>query len=658
MSETTSPPAQTPTAPTRRNTTMITKVKSLQELFAHPELKTSMAKLAPTHLNTDRLLKTFTSAVLKTPGLAKASPLSMLGAAMTIAYLGLEPNSPLGLMYLIPFDVTVFNRATKQRDYVRTDVTPIVGYEGYLELINRGRMVKDIDCQLIWPGDVFENERGSNRHFKHVQNFVPHPPDMEPTFAYMFARTVTGGEYLELIPAADVRKIRNMSQGYRTAVAARDNAIKNGWTPARVYTEAPWVKHADAMWRKTPLRQGQKWLPGRTPEMALAAHLDEMGEAGRVRFDNVLDVEQVIEGSWEVAESDVEPQDDGEPTEATKTQVQSATVGPQPDQKKEASGQPEQKPAAERQSTRKAAPAKAAAQPAKPADDEPPDDGRWGPSDGQPVQGQQSAPVDHGGGTVGTSPADEATNPSAGVPPFDALLLDENGTLVSGDPAEDPMTYVRQLAEYLGSHEQFRDRILQENADGTDAVRNHPSKEANDALDEVLDPPKQEEVPGAIVIELKTERGKPLEQPYQVAFNAEVATLVPENFFDFIDLNKATMLKVRGSFRSLMVKGLEARAKKIGVVITSEMRTELMAPPTAPGAKTPQDVEAEDLSTVRNRIADINQAKDLRDLEAFNEGPVLKSFADRMTRENKPQFVNMVKDAYLRRKKELSGAPA
>ena len=117
---------QKPAAPALKSFQPITKVKTLQELFDHPGLRSRMEHLLPKHLNAERMLRTLMNASLKTPGLRDVSPLSMLGAAMTIAYLGLEPNTPLQFLHLIPFRVEKWNPATKTRDYIRTDITPII----------------------------------------------------------------------------------------------------------------------------------------------------------------------------------------------------------------------------------------------------------------------------------------------------------------------------------------------------------------------------------------------------------------------------------------------------------------------------------------------------------------------------------------------------
>src|SRR5579864_2507902 len=158
-----------PGPPALRTFQPITKVKTLQELWDHPGLKSRMEAILPRHLNADRLLRTLINCGLKTPGLAKVDPMSMLGVAMTLAYLGLEPNTPLQQIFLIPFEVNKWNPKTRTREHIRTDANLIIGYQGYVELIARGERVKDLDCGVIWAGDDWVNERGSHKHFRHIE---------------------------------------------------------------------------------------------------------------------------------------------------------------------------------------------------------------------------------------------------------------------------------------------------------------------------------------------------------------------------------------------------------------------------------------------------------------------------------------------------------
>lgn len=618
-----------PAAPALRNYTPITKVKSLQELFEHPGLKARMEEIVPKHLDAGRLLRTFINATLKTPNLAKASPLSMLGCAMTVGYLGLEPNTPLGLMYLIPFDVN--KKVGNNWVYDRTDITPIIGYEGYLDLITRGGFIRDIDCQLIWPGDSWENERGSNRHFLHVEKYQPRTETAEPDFAYMFARTTSGGEYLEIMSRTDVHKIRNLSQGYRTALIARDRAAENGRHPSRSYTEAPWIKHAASMWRKTPLRAGQKWLPGRTPELAMAAQLDEASDSGRVRFDNVIDVEAVADGAWEVPNSDYEDEQGPErPPLNPPTQVQVKT--PPVDQ---STSQQNPKPPAERQQRK--APAKAATA----RSDEPPADfdERGRPAESTPVP--PAAAENPGASSVDPAdakpPEDVRRNEPAtsGAQAFETFVLDQNGDPVTEDPETDAMTFAVRLAEMARSWPALRGALLEQNADGIEdakatghigvinilsslTIADEPSPDEGSAEDET---------PGVICITLGMDRGKPLVQQYLKDFKAEVEALVDANFLDFIEMNRAEMAKVPQSTLSLCLKALVKRSGEVGVAVPGDLGPSLLQ--RAPAANATPTLSPADRAFLDKRIAQIAGLGTLDELGMLAEAKLIVDFLAR-----------------------------
>ena len=300
MSETT---GGRPAMPTRTQFKKLNELTTLQELFDHPDFKARIIGAIPKHMSAERLLRTFVTAVAKTPKLNKVNPLSMLGAYITVASLGLEPNTPLGHCYLIPFDEKKWNPATKTRDVMRTNVQLIIGYPGYLDLIFRSGRVKDLHCDVVWKGDDFSYEYGSNAHLRHKPKSQVHDEKEMPLYAYMHARMTDGGEVFEVMTAADVLTIRGRSQGYRTAMYAFDDAQTKGRKLPPSYTEAPWIKDPIPMWRKTALRAGQKWLP-KSIEMAVAGALDERGERGGVDFGKVLDVSNVVDGTWEVAEED------------------------------------------------------------------------------------------------------------------------------------------------------------------------------------------------------------------------------------------------------------------------------------------------------------------------------------------------------------------
>lgn len=657
-----------PTPPALRQSQPITKVKTLQELWDHPGLKSRMEAILPKHLNAERLLRTLINCGLKTPGLAKVDPMSMLGVAMTLAYLGLEPNTPLQQIHLIPFEVNRWNPASRKREYIRTDANLIIGYQGYVELIARGERVKDIDCQVIWEGDTLEYEHGSDRHFKHVERFAPRRPNQEPDFAYMHARLMTGGETIELMTAADIHHVRNSSQGYQAAMRAHDRAVEEGKPPARnpAYADAPWIKYPIPMWKKSALRSGQKWLP-KSAELATAISLDEAGDEGRVRFDQVIEGEAVSEGVWEVASSDVELE---APTETVPTnrptQVQVKTpdpevspATPQPDPKKTPSRQPA---------------AKKAAAPPSPPDDEVPF-GRW---DEEQQQQQTSLPETKqevtnpptGAVTGQTSAATqegESPSPATDVA-FDAWLVDMSGEPV--EPFTDPVAYADSLMVMLRTYPEAEAAIYEQNLDGIQDARTASPEAASMlqfAYEAVLDG-AEPEAPGIIVVPLTFDRGgKPELKAYHTAFKKEVGELVAGNFLDFIEMNRMEMGKVPTSTISLCLKELVSKGQALGVATPPGLGASLLqkttqAPATAAEPSDPDvpkfltpaaSVEDPDWKAARDRAKEIRDCKDLHEVNAMSNGIIIQSFGARMQREDKKEILDFITKTFADKRAEL-----
>ena len=75
--------------------------KTMQDLLRQmePEIK----KALPGSFTPERLSRIVLSSLSRNKALADTTPQSFLGAMMTAAQLGLEPNTPLGQAYLIPF---------------------------------------------------------------------------------------------------------------------------------------------------------------------------------------------------------------------------------------------------------------------------------------------------------------------------------------------------------------------------------------------------------------------------------------------------------------------------------------------------------------------------------------------------------------------------
>ena len=203
-----------------QNKSMQTYIKSMEG-----EIK----KALPSVITPERFTRMVLSAISVNPKLAQCTPKSFLGAMMSAAQLGLEPNTPLGQAYLIPF-------ANKGQLEVQFQI----GYKGLLDLAYRSGEVDVIQAHIVYENDEFECEYGLNPTLKHI----PADSDRgEPSKVYAVFKTKSGGYGFEVMSMDDVRRhAEKYSQAY-----------KSGYSP--------WKTNFEEMAKKTVLKKVLKYAP-------------------------------------------------------------------------------------------------------------------------------------------------------------------------------------------------------------------------------------------------------------------------------------------------------------------------------------------------------------------------------------------------------------
>lgn len=225
--------------PKRAHHGELSKVTTLQDAFDHPTFINRIKQATPKHLSPDRMLAVFVQSVQKTPKLREVNMMSLLGAFLSVATVGLEPNTALQHAHLIPFAKRMKDPNGKWVDG-RVDVQVIFGYQGLLELAFRSGLLRSVHADVAWKGDEFEFWYGSHGMLKHRPMGGARDEAELPVWAYMHANMKHEGEAFEVMPISDVLAIRDGSQGYQSALRARNQVGPGGKLPAS-WTEAPWV---------------------------------------------------------------------------------------------------------------------------------------------------------------------------------------------------------------------------------------------------------------------------------------------------------------------------------------------------------------------------------------------------------------------------------
>ncbi len=148
---------------------------------------------------------------------------------MTAAQLGLEPNTPLGQAYLIPYK----NKGVLECQFQ-------IGYKGLIDLAYRSGEVEIIQAQVAFENDEFDYELGLDPKLKHK-------PAKEnrgkPIYYYAIFKTKSGGYGFEVMSFHDIKlHAKKYSQSYSSEYS-------------------PWQKNFDEMAKKTVLKRVLKYAP-------------------------------------------------------------------------------------------------------------------------------------------------------------------------------------------------------------------------------------------------------------------------------------------------------------------------------------------------------------------------------------------------------------
>lgn len=191
------------------------------------QMEGEIKKALPSVMTPERFTRIVLSALSTNPKLAATTPQSFLGAMMTAAQLGLEPNTPLGQAYLIPYK----NHGTLECQFQ-------LGYKGMLDLAYRSGEVSVISAQVVYENDEFTYSFGLSPELKHI----PAKSDRgEATFVYAMFKTKDGGYGYEVMSIEDVRA---HAQKY-----------------SKSFGNGPWQTNFEEMAKKTVLKKVLKYAP-------------------------------------------------------------------------------------------------------------------------------------------------------------------------------------------------------------------------------------------------------------------------------------------------------------------------------------------------------------------------------------------------------------
>lgn len=263
--------------------------RTILQLLDDPRVGQGIQAVAGKYLDADRMLRLCVGAIKRTPRLLMCEPSSVLGAMMTSAALGLEPNTVQQQAFLIPYK----RRANVGGQWVDVFECQFqIGYRGYITLAYRHPRIKTMEAHAVRERDHFRHMVGS-RSFLEFALELRDRGEVVAAFSYVSLHD--GGELSTVLPLQELHKIRGRSETYKSALWAVENAgsEKDKKKAEAALLETPWVMWFDEMTAKTAIRRHSKQLPiAAGDQLALAAAIDNDGDgAPRVNLAQMANPE-------------------------------------------------------------------------------------------------------------------------------------------------------------------------------------------------------------------------------------------------------------------------------------------------------------------------------------------------------------------------------
>lgn len=206
----------------------------------------SITSALPQHMNAERFLRIALTCLQKTPKLMDCTPESFLGAVMTAAQLGLEPDGITGMAYLIPYGGKV-------------NFQP--GFQGLMELARRSGEIAQIIPRSVREGDEFRYNYGVDKDVLHHIEGIGETPGAI-THVYCIVRMKDGTSSFEVWPVARI-------EAHRKRYSEASKSKK----------DSPWETHFEAMAMKTLIVRALKYAP-KSVELQKAISMSEMADSG------------------------------------------------------------------------------------------------------------------------------------------------------------------------------------------------------------------------------------------------------------------------------------------------------------------------------------------------------------------------------------------
>lgn len=258
-----------------QKTTAVAKTgsgKTMKALVS--SMEGEIAKALPSVITPERFTRMVFSTLSTIPKLNDCTPMSFLGAMMNAAQLGLEPNTPLGQAFILPYS----NHGKMEAQFQ-------IGYKGLIDLAYRSGEIEVIQAHVMYENDDISYEYG-------LEPKLTHKPAMsdrgKAIGVYAMFKTKAGGYGFEVMSMEDVKAhAEKYSKSYGSSFS-------------------PWKTNFEEMAKKTVLKKVLKYAPLKSD------FVRQISEDGSIKSEiskDMYDVADTGDGIDDISDNAVEFED-------------------------------------------------------------------------------------------------------------------------------------------------------------------------------------------------------------------------------------------------------------------------------------------------------------------------------------------------------------
>ncbi len=269
----------------------MTSYDKVKSWLTNVDMRKTLRRTLPEKIETDPWIELALVHIRTDEKVMNCTPMSIMGALMNIASMGLRLEGALGQAYLEAYAVKKWNSQTRENEITHYEAQAQVGYRGLIDIVYRDPEILDVEVFMVYANDIMEHQRGSKPFINHSWDHRSGKKSRGKIAALVTGLRYKNGYYsFEIYPFEDIIEHRNkvlLQKGIRVEENEGGDEIfigkkygnKGEYAINPMTTMNPWIKYELPMFKKTGIRWSAKYW-NLSPDVQRAAQLSALEDAG------------------------------------------------------------------------------------------------------------------------------------------------------------------------------------------------------------------------------------------------------------------------------------------------------------------------------------------------------------------------------------------